>query len=69
MDAPCTGKKNLARFSAWVITIEVRQARSHPAYNLQRCAMDVRDILRRESINIFQMLMVLDESHSMETDF
>lgn len=64
-----TGKKTLARFAAWMLSIEVHQVRSHSSYTELEFAKDMRNILRRASVNNQEMLMIFDESHAMETAF
>lgn len=69
MGAPGTGKKTLARFAAWMLSVEVHQVRSHSTYSEQDFAADLRNILRRASVKNCQVMMIFDESHTMETAF
>lgn len=69
MGAPGTGKKTLARFAAWMLTMEVHQVRSHSSYSEQDFAVDLRSILRRTGVRNQRVLMIFDESHAMESAF
>lgn len=69
MGAPGTGKKTMARFAAWMLSMEVHQVRSHSLYTEQEFAKDLRAILRRASVENKQVVMIFDESHAMETAF
>lgn len=69
MGAPGTGKKTMARFAAWMLSMEVHQVRSHSSYTEQEFSKDLRAVLRRASVENRQVVMIFDESHAMETAF
>lgn len=69
MGAPGTGKKTMARFAAWMLSMEVHQVRSHSSYTEHEFAKDLRAVLRRASLENKQVVMIFDESHAMETAF
>ncbi|CAN8071454.1 unnamed protein product [Agarophyton chilense] len=67
--APGTGKKTLARFAAWMLGLEVHQVRSHSAYTERDFATDLRSILKETALLNHQLLIIFDESHSMDSGF
>ncbi|KAI0566770.1 Cytoplasmic dynein heavy chain [Gracilaria domingensis] len=67
--APGTGKKTLARFAAWMLGVEVHQVRSHSTYTEQDFASDLRAILKKSALSNRHLVIIFDESHSMDSGF
>eukprot|EP00178_Gracilaria_changii_P010311 TRINITY_DN299_c0_g1_i9.p1 TRINITY_DN299_c0_g1~~TRINITY_DN299_c0_g1_i9.p1 ORF type:complete len:2521 (-),score=275.04 TRINITY_DN299_c0_g1_i9:10712-17314(-) len=67
--APGTGKKTLARFAAWMLGVEVHQVHSHSTYTEQDFASDLRSILKKTALSNSHMVIIFDESHSMDSGF
>lgn len=69
MGAPGTGKKTLARFAAWMSSIEVHQVSSNSSYSEQDFAKDLRLVLKRAGVDGIHIAMIFDESHAMDSAF
>lgn len=69
MGAPGTGKKTLARFAAWMLSMQVYQIHSHASYTEDDFADDLRGILRRAGVDGRQIMMIFDESNALESSF
>lgn len=67
--APGTGKKTLARFAAWMLSIEIHQVYSHSAYSEVDFANDLRLILRKTGVRDRQIMIIFDESNAMDSGF
>lgn len=69
MGSPGTGKKTLARFTAWMSGMDVYQIRSHSAYTELDFARDLRSILCQAGVKQRSVVIIFDESHAMESSF
>lgn len=69
MGAPGTGKKTLARFTAWMLAMEVHQVYSHSSYSEADFANDLRLILRKAGVSGLQVMLIFDESNALDSAF
>lgn len=69
MGAPGTGKKTLARFAAWMLSMDVHQVYSHSSYSEADFANDLRLTLRKAGVNNCHVMMIFDESNALDSAF
>lgn len=69
MGASGTGKKTLARFAAWMLSLHVYQIHSHSSYSEEDFATELRLILRKAGVDGHQIMIIFDESNAMECSF
>lgn len=69
MGAPGTGKKTLARFAAWMLSMDIFQVYSHSSYSEVEFANDLRSILIKVGVHNIHVMMIFDESNAMDSAF